>query len=156
MSKPFPDKDKKDLLMTLLKVLGGRKVEVSFDGSGDSGSIDYVDLVDQDGKEISLKNATFDWHERASEFDPHQNKWLMTTKPVPNMPVADILKQITEDALEESGHDWYNNEGGYGRLNIDLTTTPPEITLSVSIRYTNTEDYEIDLTGEEAESGENP
>lgn len=146
---PFPDKDKKALLMTLLKVLGGAKAQVSFDGSGDSGSIDYVNLLDAEGNEINLEGATFDWHELASEFNVYESKWVTTTKPVPNMPVKDILKQITEDALEESGHDWYNDEGGYGMLEIDLRTTPPTINLEVHIRVTTTEDYDIDLTDEE-------
>ena len=149
MSRPFPDKDKKALFLTLLKVLGGRRAEVVFDGSGDSGSINWVGLLDQNNNEINLDNATFDWHENSSEFDPLKSKWVMTTKPVPNMPVKEILKLICEDALEESGHDWYNNDGGYGQLNIDLTTTPPQINLEVHIRYTSTEDYDIDLNEEE-------
>lgn len=152
--KAFPDKDKKALLMTLLKVLGGRRVEITFDGSGDSGSIDSVSLLDHDGKEINLEGAVFDWHEYVSEFNHDQNKWTTVLKPVPNVPVAEILKTVCEDALEESGHDWYNNEGGYGQLNIDLTTTPPQITLDVHIRYTSTDDYEYDLNEDEDEDEE--
>lgn len=152
--KAFPDKDKKALLMTLLKVLGGRKVEITFDGSGDSGSIDYVSLLDHDGKEINLVGAVFDWHEYVSEFNHDQNQWTTVLKPVPNVPVAEILKTVCEDALEESGYDWYNNEGGYGQLTIDLTTTPPQITLDVHIRVMDTDDYEIDLTHDEEEESE--
>ena len=156
MSYPFRDEDKKNLLMTLLKVLGGRKVEVHFDGSGDSGSIDYVGLIDQEGHEISLKGATLDWYEDASEFDPLASKWRTTTKPRPDMPVDEILKQITEDALEEEGLDWYNNEGGYGLLRMDLTTTPVTITMDVHIRIVNTEDHEFDYTYTEEEDAPAP
>ena len=148
----FQSKEQKDLFMTLLKVLGGHKVEVAFDGSGDSGSIDYVTLLDQENKEIDLTNATFDWYEKSSGFEA--GKWLVQYKPYPAMPVKDILQNICENALEDSGHDWYNNDGGYGTLNIDLTTTPPAISLSVSIRYTHTNDYEIDLNEEDEEENE--
>lgn len=154
MSGVFQSKDQKDLFLTLLKVMGGRTAEVAFDGSGDSGSIEEARLLDQEGKEIDLTNATFDWYETKSEWDEPNGKWVRKHVPVPNMPVADILKNICEDALEESGHDWYNNDGGYGSLNIDLTTTPPEIKLNVSIRYTSTEDHEYDLNEEDDEESE--
>lgn len=144
MSYPFRDEDKKNLLMTLLKVMGGRKVRVEFDGSGDSGTIENPILFDQESNPIDLTNATFDWYKASGKFEG--GKWIHTVEPTPNMPVNDILIQITEDALEEEGLDWYNNEGGYGVLNIDLTTTPANITMSVSIRIVNTDDYEFDYT----------
>lgn len=148
----FQNKEQKDLFLTLLKVLGGRKAQVEFSGGGDSGSIDYVGLLDQENKEIDLTNATFDWYEKSSQFEA--GKWYVRYKPAPNMPVGDVLKTICEDALEESGHDWYNNDGGYGNLTIDLTETPPEIKLNVSIRYTQTDDYEIDLNEEDESEDE--
>lgn len=154
MSKPFPDKDKKDLLMTLLKVMGGRSVVVHFDGGGDSGNIEDAHLFDQDNNFIDLTNATFDWYETSSGFDPHQNKWVTTSKPVPNMPVKDILIKITEDALEDSNLDWYNNDGGYGQLDIDLTKTPPSITMEVHIREVHTDDHSFDYTYEEGEESD--
>lgn len=146
MSKLFRDTDKRDLFMTLLKVMGGRKAKVSFDGSGDSGNIEAGCLLDQDGKEIDISNATFDWYENRGEFDTTENKWVKSIRPLPNMPVADILVNICEEALEQEGLDWYNNDGGYGELHIDLTTTPPLITMNVSIRVTSTDDYDYDYT----------
>lgn len=145
MSKPFPDLDKKRLLLTLLKVMGGRKVVVSFDGSGDSGSIDDVNLLDQEGNLIDLKGAEFEWPCRSSEADPLTNKWRVIYKNTV-MPLSDILVQITEDALEEEGLDWYNNEGGFGQFTIDLTQTPPKIELDVNIRITETEHHGFDYT----------
>lgn len=152
MSNVFQSKEQKDLFLTLLKVMGGRKAQVEFNGSGDSGSIEWVGLLDQEGNTIDLTNATFDWHERSGQFEA--GKWYVRYTPKPNMPVSDILQAICEDALDDAGHDWYNNDGGYGSLTIDLTTTPPEIKLNVSIRYTSTEDYEHDLTDGEDDEDE--
>ena len=149
MSGVFQSKDQKDLFLTLLKVMGGRTAEVAFDGSCDSGSIEEARLLDQEGKEIDLTNATFDWHDNKSEFDDEKKGWVRHKVPAPAKPVRDILVQICEDALDDAGHDWYNNDGGYGQLTIDLTTTPPEVKLQVSIRYTSTDDYEYDLNEEE-------
>lgn len=148
----FQSNEQRDLLLTLLKVLGGRRVLVEFDGSGDSGSIEDAFLQDENGNSIDLTNATFDWYEKSSGFDKEQSKWVITSKPVPNMPVGEILRVICEDALEDAGHDWYNNEGGYGSLTIDLTTTPPVIKLNVSIRVVSTEDYEHYLMEDEEEN----
>jgi hypothetical protein len=154
MSAVFQSKDQRDVFLTLLKVMGGRTAEVWFDGSGDSGSIEGARLVGQEGKEIDLTNATFDWHEQKGEFDKEKNQWVKKYAPAPAKPVHDILVQICEEALEDTGHDWYNNDGGYGQLVIDLTTTPPEVKLEVHIRYTSTEDYEYDLNDTELEEAE--
>lgn len=150
----FQSNEQRDLLLTLLKVLGGRRVLVEFDGSGDSGSIEDAFLQDENGNSIDLTNATFDWYEKSSGFDKEQKQWVITSKPVPNMPVGEILRAVCEDALEDAGHDWYNNEGGYGSLTIDLTTTPPVIKLNVSIRVVSTEDYEHYLMEEDEEENE--
>lgn len=152
MKTPFPHKDQKRLLMTLLKVMGGRKVEVAFSGGGDSGDIEGASLLDQDGHAIDLKGATFDWHEGTSRMSEQEGKWVYETKVVPNMPIDDILVKITEDALEESGLDWYNNDGGSGTLMIDLTVDPPTINLSVGINYTETNWHDFDYTDNEEES----
>ena len=156
MSYPFQSDEQRDLLMTLLKVMGGRSVVVNFDGGGDSGNIEDAAVFDQENNFIDLTNATFDWYETSSGFDPNQNKWITTSKPVPNMPVKDILIKITEDALEDSNLDWYNNEGGYGQLSIDLTTTPPSIAMEVHIREVRTDDYLFDYTHREEEDAPAP
>ena len=151
---PFPNKDRKALLMTLLKIMGGRKVEVGFSGGGDSGEIEGASLLDQDGHAIDLKGAAFDWHESTSRMDEQEGKWVYETKVVPNMPIDEILVKITEDALEESGLDWYNNDGGSGSLTIDLMVDPPTINLSVGINYTETNWHDFDYTDNEKESEE--
>lgn len=74
--KPFPNKDRKHLLMTLLKVMGGTKVEVSFSGGGDSGSIDAARLLDADNNEISLENAEFEWERDVSLHNNVTNEWM--------------------------------------------------------------------------------
>ena len=147
---PFPSKDKKELLMTLLKVMGGAKVHVSFSGGGDSGNIDNAELLDAEGNRIDLKGAEFEWESEESYHDPEEGKWRMRSV-VETMPLNDILVKITEDALESTDLDWYNNEGGQGALTIDLTTTPPSIELSVEINYIHTDTTNFDFTDTEEE-----
>lgn len=147
---PFPNPDRKRLLITLLKVMGGHKVEVHFSGGGDSGSIDSVSLYDTNDEEINLKGAEFEWETEISEFNQETKVW--DKKPeVKVMPLAEILKQICEDCLETTDLDWYNNEGGQGTLNIDLSKEPFEISLYVGINYTHTEDHHFDFSKDEEE-----
>ena len=150
---PFPNPDRKRLLMTLLKVMGGHQVEVQFSGGGDSGSIDNVSLYDSSNNEVKLDGAEFEWETEISEFNQETKVW--DKKPeVKVMPVAEILKQICEDCLETTDLDWYNNEGGQGSLHIDLSKEPPAITLDVGINYTETDSHSFDFS-EDGEEGEN-
>lgn len=148
---PFPDPARKRLLMSVLRAMGGFHVQVAFAGSGDSGSIEDVDLLDSDGKPISLEGAEFEWHENGSTLNPLTNKWERTYE-VKVMPMRDILQQITEDCLDMSGHDWYNNEGGQGSLEIDLSINPPEVRLNIGINQMHTEDYAYDYSDEGLDS----
>lgn len=154
MSNIFPNKQAKQDLLTLLKILGGRTAEVTFSGGGDSGSIEGANLLNKDGEPIDLTGATLNWYEKTSNFDTTSNKWAYATRPVPNMPLDEILIKITEDALENEGLDWYNDAGGQGRLTIDLTADPPKINLNVGINETITHDHSFDYTdSEESEEG---
>jgi len=146
----FPSEDKKNLLMTLLKIMGGAKVGVSFSGGGDSGNIDDAELLDAEGNPIDLKGAEFEWESEESYHDLEEGKWRMRSV-VETLPLNDILVKITEDALESTDLDWYNNDGGQGQLSIDLTKTPPSIELEVGVNYVHTENHNFDFTETEEE-----
>jgi hypothetical protein len=150
MSSIFPSKERQQTLMTLLKMLGGDKVEVSFSGGGDSGEVNSVELIDPKGGYIVLDNAELEWEAESSDFDAEANKWVKVTK-VELRPLAQILTDITYAALDTTSLDWYNNDGGQGTLTIDLTTTPPSIELNVEINYTHTESHGFEFTDEEEE-----
>jgi hypothetical protein len=145
VSNPFPSQEKKQLFLTLLKVMGGHKVIVSFDGAGDSGTIDEPVLYDRNENLIDLTNATFEWEIETSEFAHEPNKWVKRND-VRQMPVGEILTEITNSMLDEHNIDWYNNDGGYGQLVISLFETPPKIKLDVSERIMTTEDHSFDYT----------
>lgn len=156
MATVFPSKEKKTLLMNMLKVLGGHKAVVEFQGGGDSGEIHNAVLYDQNNKEIDCTGITFDWHSQSDTFN--DGVWDTHSKFGP-VPVLDILREVTEQMLENEGLDWYNNDGGQGELQIDLTQSPPVIVLNVGINYTQTDYHEFDYTDEdedEAETVTNP
>jgi hypothetical protein len=149
-TKAFPNKEQKTMFLNMLKVLGGHTVVVNFSGGGDSGEIDHGELFDANLKTISMEGITFDWTFESDHWVSTTNKWK-TVVETQTLPLAEILQRITEQMLEESGHDWYNNEGGQGKLEILLYENPPTITLNVGINVVNTEDHEYDYTDHEEE-----
>ena len=156
MTMIFPSIEQKKLLLNMLKVLGGHKARVGFCGAGDSGSIEDAVLYDQHGKEIDCKGITIDWTTQFSEYNPLEkgsDKWVEREE-TEKTPVLEVLKNITEQMLEREGLDWYNNDGGQGSLEIDLTVSPPTIVLNVGINYTQTDDHEFDYTEFDDESEE--
>lgn len=87
---------------------------VEFDGSGDSGSIESVTFYR--GKKIldDVRGTVTIWQQGAAEFDKEANKW---THGEPVEKPCDIRRALEEhvyDALDRTGVDWYNNDGGFG------------------------------------------
>lgn len=151
----FPSPEHKIILLTQLRTLGVKSVEVTFSGGGDSGSIDDVNAYDNDMKDVNLTAHHLDWPEESSRNDPDTNAWITDVKVVTKS-LDDILKDVTNSALEESGLDWYNNDGGQGSLLIDFNKSPPEISLDVGINYTTTEDHTINLNEEDEDAPMSP
>ena len=143
MANPFPSKDNKTVLFTLLRMIGGATVQVQFQGGGDSGEILDADLFDKEGKRRELSDTKILWTIEKDKFV--NNEWI--TEAVEEfMPVKEVLRHVTETMLENEGLDWYNNDGGQGELVIDLTEEPPSVVLKIGINYMHTDDHEYDYT----------
>lgn len=84
--------------------IGGVKIE--FSGSGDSGSIDLIEVEFMDGSILEpTKDARRNWE--FAEDSLHKE-----------------LESFAYDYLETTDVDWYNNEGGQGTIEFDLRTVP--------------------------------
>ena len=151
----FPSPEHKIILLTQLRTLGVKTVEVAFSGGGDSGSIDSVNAYDNNMKDVDLMVHSLDWPEEVSTLDTTTKTWVHTEH-ISLKSLDHILRSVTNDALAESGLDWYNNDGGEGVLLIDFNHSPPEIKLNVGINYTTTEDHEIDLNEEDEDAPMSP
>jgi hypothetical protein len=151
----FPSPEHKIILLTQLRTLKVKTVEVTFAGGGDSGSIDDVNAYDNNNADVNLTVHHLDWPEESCRHDPDTNSWITEVKVV-TIPLDEVLKRVTNDALSASGLDWYNNDGGQGSLTIDFNKSPPEISLDVGINYTTTEDHTIDLNEEDEDAPMSP
>lgn len=128
-----------------LKEIGATEVVIFFDGSGDSGSIESVSIRQSDGKPVpNLDDLFVDYPVEKSRYV--DGEWL-TDVEIKQMPIADALEKYTYDELERTNVDWYNNDGGFGELRIELSDDV-SIELEVNQRYTEYTTYSFSLSEE--------
>jgi hypothetical protein len=106
-------------LLTSLAALysqGVRQVEVTFRGSGDSGDIDDIDYLT--ARDRSMKRPSKTWDNAAQKA---------VDVPGEIEDPADFSDQLLDLFNEHVTTDWYNNEGGGGKISIDLNTLEIDI-----------------------------
>ena len=130
----------KDMLSTL-RVLQISKVEVEFSGSGDSGSINDIWC---DNQAVKLKEYKVRAITKLSYYDQKANDWVETYVEKQTS-LHDALETFTYEELSKTGIDWYNNDGGQGKLEIDFTDGEPRVDLNVSVNIVETQDNYFDL-----------
>ena len=133
-------------MFAMLKAYGAKEINISFDGSGDSGSIDSVNIYN--GEKNINPDFSVEYTETSSRYS--DGKWVETHTSVIK-PVKDALEMVCYDMLQETGIDWYNNDGGFGELRVDLDSG--EVGLEVNSRYTeyNTDTFNFNEDLEEKE-----
>ena len=89
----FDDDLEKAAFFSGLKELGVKKLVAEYSGSGDSGGIDSTYAENSEGAHVDLG----DFHERVENF------------------MYEILSSNYE-------YDWYNNDGGSGKVYFDINT----------------------------------
>lgn len=97
------NKERSNLVKELVEA-GVYKLTIDFAGSGDSGSIEDISAMSKDDESLDLSK---DLEEKIEE-------WCYTY-------------------LSGTGVDWYNNEGGQGEINFDLSTVPYKFTAYVDV-----------------------
>lgn len=95
--------------MMQLQDLGVCTIQVNYSGSGDSGGIDDISFLNKEGNDVSV-----------------------------NSEIKDFIDELVYNKLLNSIEDWYNNDGGFGMIIIDVPSC--EYTIENNIRIT---DYEV-------------
>lgn len=126
-----------------LRAAGANSITISFDGSGDSGSIESVDIYNADNQRMQIDLTVIYPKEKSTWVD---DKWVTETEEK-EMPIADALEAYCYDELDKTEIDWYNNDGGFGQMTINLDDKV-EIELEVNTRYTEYHSETFDLTDE--------
>lgn len=99
---------------------GWHIVEVEFSGSGDSGQIDYISVTKEDGESFTFFDGNKDLSEDESNLLEDISDW-------------------TYDYLSGTGVDWYNNDGGQGTVEFDVSTVPFSFFCSIDQNETTSE-----------------
>ena len=119
------------LLLPVLRQHQTGTVTVTFDGSGDSGCVDQAvyENGDFDGNAIQVTSLS-----TANEFVDGQ--WI-NTQVEARKSVDEAIEALTDDYLADTGVDWYNNDGGFGELVINVDEGL--VSLDVNTRWTDLE-----------------
>jgi len=104
-------------LFAALKDAGVTNVEIRYDGGGDSGQVEDVEYEGTNLDHTSLND----------KFEGD---------------LQDLATHILEQHYD---YDWYNNDGGYGNIRIDLEGDTPEITIDGYVRSIEDAGASVDL-----------
>jgi len=149
-SSLFYRPDEKERFLAILRENKVQSIRVSFSGGGDSGDIDWVEFstgVAEDSTENQqrLRDLNFEgWRTKAS-FNESLGRYVDEQELV-TMSLRQFVERLTYDALERSGLDWYNNDGGQGALDLEVTDSGElSIELEVGINYVMTEPHSFNF-----------
>jgi hypothetical protein len=124
----------KQAVVVPLRQAGIARVEIRFDGYGDSGAIEEIVCLDAAGQalacpEIAIEIAPDDSSDECGE--------------VGHELLRGALESLGHLALERHHRGWELNDGAAGELVIDVAAA--SFTLGCSLRYTATEDHSTEL-----------
>jgi len=114
-------------LFDALAAAGVTLIVVTFDGYGDSGQIENIDVKAGDAVvampvgEVQIAEAIWD--------QPEPNRSTVS--------IADAIERLAYDSLERTHCGWENNDGAYGDFTFDVAERT--LTLDYNERYTASE-----------------
>jgi hypothetical protein len=113
-------------------------VDIEFDGCGDSGQIEFI----RSTPEIDLESIIVGEFEIqvAIGYGPEGPKHRTEVK---QKTLHDLIEELSYAYLEDMGHDWYNNDGGYGTITI--TASKGYASMDYHQRISSSEHYEFEF-----------
>lgn len=128
---------KKINIENLCEALTNKKisvVKINFDGSGDSGQIEYMVFLDEKEKNVPVEDVYF--------------KYVDFEKLPQPKSVTDFLEDLVYDSLSEHYGGWEINDGSFGEIEFDATTGNMKIDFSERVVEVNHSLMYLDKDGE--------
>jgi len=125
-------RDYKDILFDVLAAAGVESFDVPFDGGGDSGQIEGVDLQDE-FLNMEIEGEFSDgqiWDEKTKKTVYKVSKKITVEK---------LVENICYDVLELASPGWEINEGSYGTFTFDVKER--EVRLDLNARIIQVENH---------------
>lgn len=116
-------------LYAMLIALGITKVAVSFEGYGDSGSIDNIETTPT--VDLNAHSILIAVRDGGTHFV--NGKWVSPPLEEKEVKLETAITTIVYDQLESTGVDWYNNDGGFGTW---IWKAPDTVKFEVNVRET--------------------
>lgn len=124
----------KTVILPRLQEAGIARVEIRFDGCGDSGAVEECVCLDAAGAGMACPDVSLQESE-ADKADPTGSAELHS--------LGQALEQLTYLALERHHPGWEINDGACGELVIDVAEAT--FVLDCSLRFTATDDHSTEL-----------
>ena len=120
-------KNSRDVLIRLFMSQNISKVRVEFSGCGDSGSIEEIDITWADGidRNEEANKATSSVDEKAGWGD--------------FLGLKATIREWSDEYLGTCNVDWYNNDGGQGHIEFDMTNVPFKFECSIDQNISTSE-----------------
>ena len=119
----------KSALLNALALAGVTRVVVSFDGYGDSGQIENVEVQAGDDQ-VAMPGAAIEFYEAIwDQAEPRRS----------SAGIAAVVESLAYDVLQKTHCGWENSDGAYGDVIFDVADGV--ITLDYNERYTASENY---------------
>lgn len=116
-------------LYAMLTALGITKVVVTFEGYGDSGSID--DIQTTPTVDLEAHSVLIAVSDGGKSFV--NGEWVSPPLEEKEVKLDTAITTIVYDWLESTGVDWYNNDGGFGTW---TWKAPDTVTFEINVLET--------------------
>lgn len=131
--------DSKDLLFDLFKKNKIKSVTVNFDGSGDSGQIDYIGINGKMDHPLLKQELVGTIRSNGRRFNG--TTFVPIIEEAKN--VEEVIESVCYETLETVASGWENNDGASGTFMFDMKNR--KIHLEFNQRYTEVETTEYDI-----------
>lgn len=132
--EPRLSKKESATLIAALRLRGAVTVIADFSGGGDSGNINDVFVRNVSGNPVELDSS-----DEIEITEIHRRWGSKEVKKKVKKSLLKAVEYICADAIEATGLDWSNNDGGQGELHIDLLTS--RITVKTGVNHTEITEY---------------
>lgn len=152
VAKKLPPKEQErvDHLFQVMKEKAVTSIMVSFSGSGDSGQYDEFEWegLHREGIE-HLKDFTVDLtisRSRGQSLDDN-GRWVQNYEEEKVTNLEELAEAAADAVLGESGVDWYNNDGGFGKVLFNFTPEGEDaVLLDINQNYTESTAFPMNFT----------
>jgi len=130
--------ENKKVILTALKKLKVKRVTVTFEGSGDSGSCEIPVFLNNRGSVIKDENVDkfpkVSITKSSKSFDEEKSEWKETTT-LAEVPLREAVFALA-DEVSTMIDNWWDNDGGFGEITFEIETG--KINIEANYRYTET------------------